>query len=140
MKEKFHLTLSVKMLTSFALIYYGLYFLLISVFGFSNGELLLENSDPEAVRYFDNYLLLVILWFVLLAIMVSLVFVIIKKRYGKFAFMIFSIILIIYQFCTTDHPVWLAYFLEALMVAIIGPVKFLKENKILNNKILKVKE
>lgn len=134
------LTLGVKLIATFALTYYLLYFGLVSIFGFYNDDLLHYDAGVDSQLYIDNYYLIVGLWFILLSIIVSLFLVMFKKRGGKYAFMVFTVLLVIYQLCTTDMPTWVAYAMEIFLVVIIGPIKFVREKNLIEIAKSKIKK
>ena len=56
---------------------------------------------------------------------------------NKFLFMIFTVILIIYQFVTAENHIWVIYALEFMMVLVMAPLKvFVVINKTINKKIM----
>ena len=51
--------------------------------------------------------------------------------------MIFTVILIIYQFVTAENHIWVIYALEFMMVLVMAPLKvFVVINKTINKKIM----
>lgn len=126
--ERKQLTLGIKIVTTFAMTYYLLYFLLLTIFVFFHRNVFdpsyLDNTDADSYSFHIAYLL--ILWGLVATIVVSLFLVFRKKRYGKFMFMIFTMLLVGYQFFTSEPPVWVAYILEILIMGIIAPLKVVK--------------
>lgn len=125
------LTLGVKLVGTFAITFYSLYFLLLTVFGFFYRSVYDPAYYGESL--FKTMFLSAILWFIVGMIMVSLILLFRRKRYGKYMFMIFTIILLIYQFITSVNHMWLIYFLEVMMVVVMAPLKVFVT---LNKKIL----
>ncbi len=122
------LTLGVKLVGTFAITFYSLYFLLLTVFGFFYRSVYDPAYSEETL--FKTMLMSAILWFIVGMIVVSLILLFRRKRYGKYLFMIFTIILIVYQFVTSANHVWLIYFLEVMMLVIMAPLKvFVTINK-----------
>ena len=80
--------------------------------------------------------LLVISQFAVIFLSAGLILLFRRKRYGKFLFMTFTIILIIYQITTAEDHVWPIYFLELMMVVIMAPLKvFVTINKNIMEKV-----
>ncbi len=122
------LTLGVKLVGTFAITFYSLYFLLLTVFGFFYRSVYDPAYSEETL--FKTILMSVVLWFIVGTIVVSLIMLFRRKRYGKYMFMIFTIILLVYQIVTSADHVWLIYILEVLMVIVMAPLKvFVTINK-----------
>ena len=122
------LTLGVKLVGTFAVTFYSLYFLLLTVFGFFYRSVYDPAYSEETL--FKTIFMSAILWFIVGMIVVSLILLFRRKRYGKYLFMIFTIILLVYQFVTSADHVWLIYFLEVMMLLIMAPLKvFVTLNK-----------
>ena len=122
------LTLGVKLVGTFAIVYYSFYFLLLTTFGVYYSSV----YDPEYSQetLFHSMMMSTILWLIVGTIVVSLILLFCRKRYGKYIFMIFTMILLVYQFLTTENHVWLIYFLELMMVTVMAPLKvFVTINK-----------
>ncbi len=129
------LTLGMKLVGTFAFTYYLLYFILLTVFGIYyrnvydpaySGETLLQTMLSSAI-----------LWAIVGMLVVSLVLLFRRRRYGKFLFMIFTVILLIYQFITAENHIWAIYFIELMMVLVMAPLKvFVTINKTINKKIM----
>jgi hypothetical protein len=78
-----------------------------------------------------------ILWFIVGMLVVSLILLFRRRRYGKFLFMIFTVILLVYQFVTAENHIWVIYFIELMMVLVMAPLKvFVTINKTINKKIM----
>lgn len=128
------LTLGVKLVGAFAITYYSLYFLLLTIFGIFYRNV----YDPEysGETLFQTMLMSAILWFIVGMLVVSLILLFRRKRYGKFLFMIFTIILLTYQLITAENHIWAIYFLELMMVLIMAPLKvFVTINKSIMEKV-----
>ena len=122
------LTLGMKLVGTFAFTYYLLYFLLLTVFGIYYRNVYDPAYSGETL--FQTVLTSAILWFIVGVIVVSLVLLFRRRRYGKFLFMIFTVILLIYQFVTAENHIWTIYFIELMMVLIMAPLKvFVTINK-----------
>ena len=129
------LTLGMKLVGAFAFTYYLLYFVLLTVFGIYYRNV----YDPaySGDTLFWMILSSAILWIIVGMIVVSLVLLFRRRRYGKFLFMIFTIILVIYQFVTAESHIWTIYFIEIMMVIVMAPLKvFVTINKTINKKIM----
>ena len=128
------LTLGMKLVGTFAFTYYLLYFLLLTIFGIYYRNVYDPAYSGETL--FQTVLTSAILWFIVGVIVVSLVLLFRRRRYGKFLFMIFTVILIIYQFITAENHIWSIYFIELMMVLIMAPLKvFVTINKTINKKM-----
>ena len=122
------LTLGVKLVGMFAFTYYLLYFLLLTVFGYYYRSVYDPSYFGETL--FQTMLMSAILWIIVGMLVVSLILLFRRRRYGKFLFMIFTIILIAYQFFTAKNHVWPIYALEFMMVLVMAPLKvFVTINK-----------
>ena len=122
------LTLGVKIVSTFAFTYYLLYFILLTVFGVYYRNV----YDPAyfGETWFQTILSSVILWTIVGMLVVSLILLFRRRRYGKFLFMIFTVILLVYQFVTAESQIWAIYFIELMMVIIMAPLKvFVTINK-----------
>ena len=129
------LTLGMKLVGTFAFTYYLLYFLLLSIFGIYYRNVYDPAYSGETL--FQTVLTSAILWFIVGVIVVSLVLLFRRRRYGKFLFMIFTVILLIYQFITAENHIWAIYFIELMMVLVMAPLKvFVTINKTINKKIM----
>ncbi len=128
------LTLGMKLVGTFAFTYYLLYFLLLSIFGIYYRNVYDPAYSGETL--FQTVLTSAILWFIVGVIVVSLVLLFRRRRYGKFLFMIFTVILLIYQFITAENHIWAIYFIELMMVLVMAPLKvFVTINKTINKKM-----
>ena len=128
------LTLGMKLVGTFAFTYYLLYFLLLTIFGIYYRNVYDPAYSGETL--FQTVLTSAILWFIVGVIVVSLVLLFRRRRYGKFLFMIFTVILLIYQFITAENHIWAIYFIELMMVLVMAPLKvFVTINKTINKKM-----
>lgn len=122
------LTLGVKLVGTFAFTYYLLYFILLTIFGVYYRNV----YDPAyfGETWLQTILSSVILWTIVGMLVVSLILLFRRRRYGKFLFMIFTVILLVYQFVTAESHIWAIYFIELMMVIIMAPLKvFVTINK-----------
>ena len=129
------LTLGIKLVGTFAFTYYLVYFVLLTVFGIYYRNV----YDPaySGDTLFRTMLSSAILWAIVGMMVVSLVLLFRRRRYGKFLFMIFTIILLIYQFITAENHIWAIYFIEIMIVLVMAPLKvFVTINKTINKKIM----
>lgn len=129
-KERKHVTLGVKLVCSFAITYYILFFAFMTYIlmkyniVFEEGYIDENLNDLVATNHFT---LFVIEWALLALIITSLFMVFFKKRLGKFLFMIFTILLVVCQFYTTYPPVYEVYILELFIVLIIAPLRVISK-------------
>ena len=124
-KERKHVTLGMKLVCTFAITYYILYFGLMTyfVFNFNSVYDKVYFGDELNDMVMDNYYELFIARWVLQALIITSLFLIFfKKRWGKFLFMIFTILLVAIQYQTIYPPAWLIYILELLILLIIAPL------------------
>lgn len=129
------LTLGVKLVGTFAIVYYSFYFLLLTVFGVYYSSVYDPAYSQETL--FHSMLMSSILWIIIGTIVVSLILLFCRKRYGKYLFMIFTIILLVYQLITTENHIWLIYFIEIGLVLIMAPLKvFVNINKMIKDEII----
>ena len=129
-KERKHVTLGVKLVCSFAITYYILFFAFMTYIlmkyniVFEEGYIDENLNDLVATNHFT---LFVIEWALLALIITSLFMVFFKKRLGKFLFMIFTILLVVCQFYTTYPPAYEVYILELFIVLIIAPLRVISK-------------
>lgn len=129
-KERKHVTLGMKLVCAFAITYYILYFALMTYFVFNyksvydqsyfNGEL-----NETVMAHF--YELFIARWVLQALIITSLFLIFFKKRWGKFLFMIFTILLVAIQYQTIYPPAWLIYILELLILLLIAPLRVISK-------------
>lgn len=124
------LTLAMKLAATFAITYYGLFFLYevmtlilyhytIDSYYLGNGEVL-ENRSKDFIFLILELILSGLLVF-------SLIQIFRKKTHGKAIFVTASILLIAFQLLTTGVHPWVKYALEVLMVLLIAPIKIKKK-------------
>lgn len=129
------LTLGVKLVGTFAFTYYLIYFLLLTVFGYYYRSVYDPAYSGETL--FQTMLMSAILWAIVGMIVVSLILLFRRKRYGKYLFMIFTMILIGYQLVTAENHIWAIYAIEFMMLLVMAPLKvFVTINKNINKKII----
>lgn len=122
------LTLGIKLVGTFAITYYSIYFVLLTIFGVYYRSV----YDPAyyAEPLFQTMVSSAILWGIVGMLVVSLILLFRRRRYGKFMFMIFTVILLVYQFITAEGHIWAIYFIELVMVFVMAPLKvFVTINK-----------
>ena len=124
--ERQHVTLGMKLVCAFAITYYILFFL------FTTYIVITYNTIFDKAYFDDNlndivvshhYTLFIVKWVLLALIITSLFLVFFKQRWGKFLFMLFTIVLVILQVHITYPPAWLTYILEIAIVLIIAPLR-----------------
>ena len=129
-KERKHVTLGMKLVCTFAITYYILYFGLMTyfVFNFNSVYDKVYFGDELNDMVKDNYYELFIARWVLQALIItSLFLVFFKKRWGKFLFMIFTIMLVAIQYQTIYPPAWLIYILELVILLLIAPLRVISK-------------
>jgi len=131
------LTTAMKLAASFAITYYGL-LLIYEVFTlvysryFIDSYYFNEGDTGEGTQE----LLIQIAQFALSVVLVfSLIQIFRKKVYGKALFVVFSILLIAFQFFTTGLVPLVKYALEVLLVLIIAPIRVKKKIKLKDGKL-----
>ena len=125
-KERKHVTLGMKLVCTFAITYYILYFGLMTyfVFNFNSVYDKVYFGDELNDMVMDNYYELFIARWVLQALIITSLFLIFfKKRWGKFLFMVFTIMLVAIQYQTIYPPAWLIYILEIVILLLIAPLR-----------------
>lgn len=131
------LTLGIKLVGTFAFTYYLIYFLLLTVFGYYYRSVYDPVYSGETL--FQTMLMSAILWLIIGMLVVSLILLFRRKRYGKFLFMIFTVILIGYQLITTENHIWFIYALEFMMMLVMAPLKvFVVINKKIKEEVTNV--
>lgn len=128
--ERQRVTLGIKLVGTFAIVYYCLFFLFMVFLGISyksvydpayldetvNGQ----NETAVLISYIINTALLGL-------IITSLIMMFKKGRYGKSIFLICTVLLIVFQIITTDPPAWSSYVIEALLALIMAPLKVVRK-------------
>ena len=131
------LTLGVKLVGTFAITYYSIYFALLTIFGFYYRSVYDPSYSGETL--FQTMFMSAILWFIVGMLVVSLILLFRRRRYGKFLFMIFTVILIVYQLITAENHIWAVYILELMMALIMAPLKvFVTINKIIKEEMTNI--
>lgn len=132
------LTLAMKLAATFAITYYGMFFI------YTVLTLVLSHYSIDSYYYgdvsllegFSGNLLFLLIEFVLTGSLVfSLIQIFRKKSYGKALFVILSVLLIVFQLFTTGIHPWVKYALEVLMVLIIAPIRMKKRIVIKKGKL-----
>ena len=129
-KERKHVTLGMKLVCTFAITYYILFFSFMTYILVKYNTVFDEGYlDPNLHELVasNHYTLFIIQWVLLAAIITSLFLVFFKKRFGKFLFMIFTILLVVCQFFTTYPPAWDVYVLELVILLIIAPLRVISK-------------
>ena len=125
-KERKHVTLGMKLVCTFAITYYILYFGLMTYFVFNFNsvydKVYFDDELNEMVRA-NYYELFIARWVLQALIITSLFLVFFKKRWGKFLFMVFTIMLVAIQYQTIYPPAWLIYILEIVILLLIAPLR-----------------
>ena len=131
------LTTAMKLAASFAITYYGLLLIyevftlvysryFIDSYYFNEGDT--DEGTQELLIQIAQLALSVVLVF-------SLIQIFRKKVYGKALFVVFSILLIAFQFFTTGLVPLVKYALEVLLVLIIAPIRVKKKIKLKDGKL-----
>jgi len=128
--ERQQVSLGIKLAGTFAIVYYGLFFLFMLYLGIFYNTVYDPSYLHDTVNDQNGSAMLVsfITRTVLLGVIIaSLIMMFMKKRYGKYIFLICTVILIIFQILTTTPPAWISYIIEALVTLIIAPLKVVKK-------------
>ena len=129
-KERKHVTLGMKLVCAFAITYYILFFSFMTYILLKYSTVFDEDYlDPNLHELVtsNHYTLFIIQWVLLAVIVTSLFLIFFKKRTGKFLFMVFTILLVVCQFFTTYPPAWDVYVLELLILLIIAPLRVISK-------------
>ena len=129
-KERKHITLGMKLVCAFAITYYILFFSFMTYILLKYSTVFDEDYlDPNLHELVtsNHYTLFIIQWVLLAVIVTSLFLIFFKKRTGKFLFMVFTILLVVCQFFTTYPPAWDVYVLELLILLIIAPLRVISK-------------
>lgn len=124
--ERKRVTLAMKLVCTFAMTYYILFFSFWTYIVFNYKTVFAEGYVNNTLNNFvieHHYTLCLIKWALVTLIVISLLLVFLKKRYGKFLFMLFTILLVVCQYYTADTPAWEVYILELVIVLIIAPLR-----------------
>ena len=129
-KERKHVTLGMKLVCTFAITYYFLFFIFMTYIVITYNTVFdkayFDENMKEAVVS-HHFMLFMIQWVLLASIITSLFLVFFKKRVGKFLFMVLTLLLIVCQIYTTYPPAWEVYILELLIVLIIAPLRVISK-------------
>ena len=130
-KERTHVTLGMKLVCTFAITYYILFFSFMTYilikYNTVFDEAYIDRNNLNEVLASNHYTMFVIEWVLLASIVISLFMVFFKKRFGKFLFMIFTILLVVCQFYTTYPPAMDVYVMELVIVLIIAPLRVISK-------------
>lgn len=129
-KERKHVTLGMKLVCAFAITYYIMFFAFTTYILIKYNTVFNEEYFDESLNEMvaSNHLaIFVTKWALLGMIVTSLFLVFFKKRWGKFLFMLFTILLLVLQINTTYPPAWISYILEIAMVLIIAPLRVISK-------------
>ena len=124
--ERKHVTLGMKLVCTFAITYYILYFALMTYFVFNYNSVYDKDyfdGELNELVMAHHYDLFILRWILQALIITSLFLVFFKKRWGKFLFMIFTILLVAIQYQTIYPPAWLLYGMELLILIFIAPLR-----------------
>ncbi|MDY6436347.1 MAG: hypothetical protein SPK72_02120 [Bacteroidales bacterium] len=130
--QRKHVTLGMKLVCTFAITYYILYFVFMTYVIFTYNTVFDKayfKGELNALVVEHHYDLFLVQWVSLGVIVTSLFLIFFKQRWGKFLFMIFTLVLIGIQIQTTNPPAWLSYILELSMVLIIAPLRVVAKIK-----------
>lgn len=128
--ERQRVSLGIKLVGTFAIVYYGLFFLFMLYLGvfyntvYDPAYLHDTVNDQNGLAMLISFITRTLLLGVIIA---SLIMMFKKKRYGKFIFLVCTVILITFQVLTTNPPAWSSYILEAMLALIMAPLKVVKK-------------
>lgn len=128
--ERQRVTLGIKLVGTFAIVYYCLFFLFMVFLGISYKSVYDPAYFDETVNEQNGTVVLIsyIINTVLLGLIITSLIMMFKKgRYGKSIFLICTVLLIAFQIITTDPPAWSSYVIEALLALIMAPLKVVKK-------------
>lgn len=128
--ERQQVSLGIKLVGTFAIVYYGLFFLFMVYLGIFYNTVYDPAYLPDTVNDQNGSATLIsfITRTVFLGvILASLIMMLCKKRYGKLIFLICTVILITFQILTTTPPAWFSYVIEALLALVMAPLKVVKK-------------
>ncbi len=129
-QERTHVTLGMKLVCAFAITYYIMFFAFTTYILIKYNTVFNEEYFDESLNGMvaSNHLaIFVTKWALLGMIVTSLFLVFFKKRWGKFLFMLFTILLLVLQINTTYPPAWISYILEIALVLIIAPLRVISK-------------
>ena len=129
-KERKHVTLGMKLVCAFAITYYILFFSFMTYIVITYNTVFDEAYFDENMNDLvmsHHFTIILVKWILLALIITSLFLVFFKKRWGKFMFMLFTILLLVLQINTTYPPAWISYILEIALVLIIAPLRVISK-------------
>ena len=124
--QRKHVTLGMKLVCTFAITYYILFFAFMTYIVLTYNTVFDRayfKGELNSLVVEHHYDLFLVQWITLAVIVTSLFLIFFKQRWGKFLFMIFTLILVVIQIQTTNPPAWLSYIIELSMVLIIAPLR-----------------
>ena len=129
-RERKHVTLGMKLVCAFAITYYILFFSFMTYIVITYNTVFDEAYFDENMNDLvmsHHFTIILVKWILLALIITSLFLVFFKKRWGKFMFMLFTILLLVLQINTTYPPAWISYILEIALVLIIAPLRVISK-------------
>lgn len=129
-QERTHVTLGMKLVCAFAITYYILFFSFMTYIVITYNTVFDEAYFDENMNNLvmsHHFTIFLAKWILLALIITSLFLVFFKKRWGKFLFMLFTILLLVLQINTTYPPAWISYILEIALVLIIAPLRVISK-------------
>ncbi len=131
------LTTAMKLAASFAITYYGL-LLIYEVFTLVYSRYFIDSyyfNEGDRGEGTQELLIQIAQLALSVVLVFSLIQIFRKQVYGKALFVIFSILLIAFQFFTTGLVPLVKYALEVLLVLIIAPIRVKKKIKLKDGKL-----
>lgn len=131
------LTTAMKLAASFAITYYGL-LLIYEVFTLVYSRYFIDSyyfNESDTGEGTQELLIQIAQLTLSVVLVFSLIQIFRKKVYGKALFVVFSILLIAFQFFTTGLVPLVKYALEVLLVLIIAPIRVKKKIKLKDGKL-----
>lgn len=131
------LTTAMKLAASFAITYYGL-LLIYEVFTLVYSRYFIDSyyfNEGDTGEGTQELLIQIAQLALSVVLVFSLIQIFRKKVYGKALFVVFSILLIAFQFFTTGLVPLVKYALEVLLVLIIAPIRVKKKIKLKDGKL-----
>ena len=129
-QERTHVTLGMKLVCTFAITYYILFFSFMTYIVITYNTVFDEAYFDENMNDLvmsHHFTIFFVKWILLALIIMSLFLVFFKKRWGKLLFMLFTILLLVLQIYTTYPPAWISYILEIALVLIIAPLRVISK-------------
>lgn len=131
------LTTAMKLAASFAITYYDL-LLIYEVFTLVYSRYFIDSyyfNEGDTGEGTQELLIQIAQLALSVVLVFSLIQIFRKKVYGKALFVVFSILLIAFQFFTTGLVPLVKYALEVLLVLIIAPIRVKKKIKLKDGKL-----